>query len=182
MASYLNKDEKVIIKKYLKDNYGTELLVFVKNPKLSEKKLKRFLEYSDSKTFDEFTDNGGNISNIWNNLKDNLLQINTDDAVINSITENASKRYQQHLKEAKARAQRALKEKAEKKLEIYKDEQKAKESIRAARKLAVQIEKDTRRSKKNMTKTLKVLVKIHEKKIAAAAKASKKKTQKKKVH
>ena len=121
MASYLNKDEKVIIKKYLKDNYGTELLVFVKNPKLSEKKLKRFLEYSDSKTFDEFTDNGGNISNIWNNLKDNLLQINTDDAVINSITENASKRYQQHLKEAKARAQRALKEKAEIKLEIYKD-------------------------------------------------------------
>ena len=139
------------------------------------------MEYSDSKTFDEFTDNGGNISNIWNNLKDNLLQINTDDAVINSITENASKRYQQNLKEAKARAQRALKEKAEKKLEIYKDEQKAKESIRAARKLAVQIEKDTRRSKKNMTKILKVLVKIHEKKIAAAAKASKKKTQKKKV-
>ena len=103
-----------------------------------------------------------------------------------TILSNAKARHIQKLRTIALLKEKSNAEKAIRKVHIYLDEQKAKDAIRAARKLAVTIEKENRlayaKHKKTMKKILKTIVKIHNSKVkdSKKVKPAKKKNNKKK--
>ena len=187
LKSYFSKDEKTTIKQWLEENEDVNALKFVINPKnISASKKKQYFGYQYSKNYDDFIENGGAISNIWHNLQHGLLEIRSKDVNLDNILSNAKARHIQKLRTIALLKEKSNAEKAIRKVHIYLDEQKARDAIRSARKLAVTIEKENRlayaKHKKTMKKILKTIVKIHNSKVkdSKKVKPAKKKNNKKK--
>ena len=170
LKSYFSKDEKATIKQWLEENEDVNALKFVINPEnLSASKKEQYFEYQYSKNYDDFIENGGAVSNIWHHLQHGLLEIRSENESLDKILRNAKARHIQKLRTIALSKDKANAEKAIRKVNIYLDEQKAKDAIRSARKLAVTIEKENRlayaKHKKTMKKILKTIVKIHNSKV-----------------
>ncbi len=187
LKSYFSKDEKATIKQWLEENEDVNALKFVINPEyLSANKKEQYFGYQYSKNYDDFIENGGAVSNIWHNLQHGLLEIRSENVSLDNILCNAKARHIQKLRTIALSKDKANAEKAIRKVNIYLDEQKAKDAIRSARKLAVNIEKENRlayaKHKKTMKKILKTIVKIHNSKVKDSKKVKqvKKKNNKKK--
>ena len=119
-------------------------------------------------------------------MQHGLLEIRSENVSLDNILCNAKARHIQKLRTIALSKDKANAEKAIRKVNIYLDEQIAKDAIRSARKLAVNIEKENRlayaKHKKTMKKILKTIVKIHNSKVKDSKKVKqvKKKNNKKK--